>query len=146
MLLPRGQPWSTIPIWNQQLWCILNKVVIENNPIILSLTSVYHFTHSNEYRFYLLQASMYISTTLIHVYSLFQKKRTFNSNFFCGPPGGGEPKIHMVDYVNGSSTHAQFYLLKNLQPFWRYFKIPGGMSQNKNCSSEVHSSPKEMQL
>ncbi len=32
-------------------------------------------------------------------YSLFQKKRTFNSEFFCGPPGGGGPKIHMVDYV-----------------------------------------------
>ena len=37
-------------------------------------------------------------------YSLFQKKRTFTSNFFCSPPGGGGPKIHMVNYVNGSST------------------------------------------
>ncbi len=42
-------------------------------------------------------------------YSLFQKKRTFNSDFFLGPPGGGGPKLHMVDYVNGSSTHAQFF-------------------------------------
>ena len=50
-------------------------------------------------------------------YSLFQKKRTFTSDFFCGPPGGGGPKIHMVDYVNWSSKHAQFFLLKNLQPF-----------------------------
>ncbi len=56
-------------------------------------------------------------------YSLFQKKRTFNHDFFCGLPGGGGPKIHMVDYVNGSSTHAQFFSLKNLQPFWRYFYV-----------------------
>ncbi len=33
-------------------------------------------------------------------YSLFQKKRTFNSNFFRGPPGEGGTKIHMVNYVN----------------------------------------------
>ena len=33
------------------------------------------------------------------LYSLFQKKRTFNSRFFCGPPGEGGPKIHMVDQV-----------------------------------------------
>ena len=33
-------------------------------------------------------------------YSLFQKKRTFNS-----PPGGGEPKIRMMDYVIGSSIY-----------------------------------------
>ncbi len=33
------------------------------------------------------------------VYSLFQKKRTFNFDFFRGPPGGRGPKIHMVDYV-----------------------------------------------
>ena len=63
-------------------------------------------------------------------YSLFQKKRTFNSNFFHGPPGGGGQKIHMVDYVNGSSTHAQFFSLKNLQPFRRYFKERRSMSQN----------------
>ncbi len=30
------------------------------------------------------------------MYSLCQKKRTFNSEFFRGPPGGGGPKIHMV--------------------------------------------------
>ncbi len=53
----------------------------------------------------------------IVTYSLFQKKRTFNSEFFCGPPGGGGPKIHMVDYVLGGSTHAQLFSLKNLQPF-----------------------------
>ena len=29
--------------------------------------------------------------------------------FFLQPPGGGWPKIHMVDYVNGSSIHAQFF-------------------------------------
>ena len=34
-------------------------------------------------------------------YSLCQKKRTFNSKFFRGPPGLGGPKIHIVDYVNG---------------------------------------------
>ena len=43
------------------------------------------------------------------VYSLFQKKRTFNSYFYRGPPGGGGSIIHMVDDVNGSSTHAQFF-------------------------------------
>ncbi len=32
-------------------------------------------------------------------YSLCQKKRTFNPEFFCGLPGGGGPKIHMVDYL-----------------------------------------------
>ncbi len=36
------------------------------------------------------------------LYSLFQKKRTFNSEFFDGPPGEGRPKIHMVNCVNGS--------------------------------------------
>ncbi len=36
------------------------------------------------------------------LYSLCQKKRTLNSNFFPGPPGGGGPKIHIVEYVNGS--------------------------------------------
>ena len=41
------------------------------------------------------------------IYSLFQKKHTFNSKFLCGPPGGGGPKIHMVDYANGSSIHNQ---------------------------------------
>ena len=50
--------------------------------------------------------------------------------FFHGPPGGGGPKIHIVDYVNGSSTNAQFFSLKNLQPFSRYFKERGSMSQN----------------
>ncbi len=49
------------------------------------------------------------------LYSLFQKKRTFNSKFFRGPPGEGGPIIHMEDYV--SSTHAQFFWLENLQPF-----------------------------
>ena len=45
----------------------------------------------------------------------------------CPPPGGGEPKIHMVDFVNGSSTCAKFFSLNNLQQFCRYastlFKI-----------------------
>ncbi len=41
-------------------------------------------------------------------YSLFQKKRTFNSKFFCGPPGGLGTKIHIVDYVNGSSNGEYF--------------------------------------
>ena len=34
------------------------------------------------------------------LYSLCQKKRTFNPEFFCSPPGGGGPKIHMVNYVS----------------------------------------------
>ncbi len=46
-------------------------------------------------------------------YSLCQKKRTFNSQFFRGPPGGGGLKIHMVDYVNGTPIytidHANFW-------------------------------------
>ena len=49
-------------------------------------------------------------------YSLFQKKRTFNSDFFGGPPGERGPKIQMVNYVNGSFTYAQFISLTNLQP------------------------------
>ena len=53
----------------------------------------------------------------IVLYSLFQKKRTFNSEFFVALRGGGGPKIHMVDYVNVSSIHAQFFSLENLQPF-----------------------------
>ncbi len=36
----------------------------------------------------------------LYTYSLFQKKRTFNSEFFCSPPWGWGPKIHMVYYVN----------------------------------------------
>ncbi len=44
----------------------------------------------------------------LSIYSLFQKKHTFNSEFFCGPPEGGGPNIHMVDYVNGASTHVNF--------------------------------------
>ena len=32
------------------------------------------------------------------LYSLFQKKRTFNAKFLCGPAGGGGPKINMADY------------------------------------------------
>ncbi len=50
--------------------------------------------------------------------------------FFVAHLGEGGPKIHMVDYVNGSSTRAQFFLLKNLQPFGRYFTERGSMSQN----------------
>ena len=38
---------------------------------------------------------------------LCRKKRTFNSEFFRGPPRGGGPKVHMVyyiiDHVNFSS-------------------------------------------
>ena len=45
-----------------------------------------------------------IPQTGVQLYSLCQKKRTFNAEFFCGPPGGLGPKIHMVDYVNGSSN------------------------------------------
>ncbi len=41
----------------------------------------------------------------VTIYSLFQKKHTFNTKFFCGPPGGGEPEIHIVDYVNEGSAH-----------------------------------------
>ena len=32
-------------------------------------------------------------------YSLCQKKHTFNAEFFHSTPGGGGPKIHMVNYV-----------------------------------------------
>ncbi len=32
-------------------------------------------------------------------YSLFQKKCTFNSKFLSGPPGGGGPKIDMVNFA-----------------------------------------------
>ena len=40
------------------------------------------------------------------MYSLCQKKRTFNSEFFRGPPGGGGPKIHMVDFYPASPRGA----------------------------------------
>ncbi len=68
--------------------------------------------------------------SILKHYSLCQKKRTFKSEFFRGPPWGGGPKIRMVDHVTGSSTHAQFFSLKNLQPFGRYFTEHGSMSQN----------------
>ncbi len=32
---------------------------------------------------------------------------------FVAPLGQGGIKIHMVDYVNGNSTHAQFFMLHN---------------------------------
>ncbi len=35
--------------------------------------------------------------------------RTQLNNFVLGPPWGGGPEIHMVDYGIGSSTHAQFF-------------------------------------
>ncbi len=31
-------------------------------------------------------------------YSLFQKKRTLNSKFLCGPPWRRGAKIHIIDY------------------------------------------------
>ncbi len=41
----------------------------------------------------------FLENKLMRLYSLFQKKCTFNSDFFCDPPGGGRPKIYRVDYV-----------------------------------------------
>ncbi len=41
-----------------------------------------------------------------------------NAHLISPPRGGGRPKIHMVNYVNGSSIHAQFFFsVENLQPF-----------------------------
>ena len=45
-----------------------------------------------------------LRSRLVMDYSLFQKKRTFISDFFRGPPGRGGPKIHLVDYVISIST------------------------------------------
>ncbi len=42
-------------------------------------------------------------------YSLCQKKRTFNPDFFCGPPGGRGPKIHMVDHVIDKIDYVNFW-------------------------------------
>ncbi len=39
---------------------------------------------------------------ILCIYSLFQKKHIFISKFLWDPSGGGGPKIHMVDCVNGS--------------------------------------------
>ncbi len=36
---------------------------------------------------------------------------------FCGPPGGRVPKIHIADYVNGSSIHASIYIIDHVN-FW----------------------------
>ena len=41
---------------------------------------------------------------ILQQYSLCQKKRTFNCEFFRGPPGGQGPKIQMVDYDPGSGS------------------------------------------
>ncbi len=49
--------------------------------------------------------------------TVYSKRNAHLIPIFCGPPGGGGQKIHMLDYVNGGSTHAQFFSLKNLQPF-----------------------------
>ena len=54
-----------------------------------------------------------LSTKLANIagwptYSLLQKKRTFNSEFFCGPPWWRRPEIHMVDYVNYIIDHVNF--------------------------------------
>ena len=38
------------------------------------------------------------AVNLSELYSLCQKKLTFNSDFFCDPTREGGPKIHMVDY------------------------------------------------
>ncbi len=47
------------------------------------------------------------------IYSLCQKKRTFNPEFFWSPPGGGSPKIHLVDYVN----RTPIYIIDHVN-FW----------------------------
>ena len=59
------------------------------------------------------------------VYSLCQKKRTFKSEFFRGPPAGGGPKFHMVDYVT------PIYIIDHLN-FWP----PWG--PRKNSELNVH--------
>ncbi len=64
---------------------------------------------------------IFIFLFIIHIHSV-SKESINNSEFFCAPlPGGERPKVHMVGYVDGSSKHAQFISLKNLQPFLRSF-------------------------
>ena len=49
------------------------------------------------------------------IYSLFQKKHTFNCEFFCGLPlWEGGAKIPMVNYVNGSSLYLTLYLYHDM--------------------------------
>ncbi len=65
--------------------------------------------------------------------------------FFMAPLGKGAKNSH-GRLCKWEFYTCSFFSLKNLDSFWRYFKACGGMSQNKNCSSEVHSSPKGSQL
>ena len=134
---------SVISVWQenvcQNIDSVGNKLYVpvtkEGMPLLIG---------SNSRQFYYRRVMIWTNTdtTVINQhlkltsnnYSLCQKKRTFNLEIFCGPPGGGGPKSHMVDYVNESSIHAQFFSLENLQPFWRYFKRRGSMFRNKNCS------------
>ena len=55
---------------------------------------------SINYILFILHTKQSIQFMQLQNYSLFRKKRTFNSDFFRGPPGGVRPKIHMADYVN----------------------------------------------
>ncbi len=70
-------------------------------------------------------------------YSLFQKKRTFNSDFFPGPAGGGGPKIHMVDYVNGSSTNTQFFFVKKSATILKIYIQNGSRFSNEQNWAHV---------
>ena len=45
--------------------------------------------------------TIYIVST--YYYSDGQKSCTFFLEFFCGPPGGGEPILELVDFVKWSS-------------------------------------------
>ncbi len=109
--------------------------ITQQYPIVHFVKSLYAFSFHTRSGYYIKLYDYYQITG----YSLFQKKRTFNSDYFRSPPGEGGPKIRMLNYVNGSSIHAQFFSLENLQPFLRYLKKRGSMSQNKNCS--FHKSP-----
>ncbi len=57
---------------------------------------------------------------------LLQKNAHF-IRIFCGPPGGGGPKVYMADHVNGSSTCSIFIVKKSCEiddtQAWLYTKL-----------------------
>ena len=63
------------------------------------------------------------------------KEMHIKFKIFCGPPGRGRPKIDMVDYVNGSSTHASQPLVGFIRPGVR-ISDPG--SPVELCKINVH--------
>ncbi len=79
----------------------INEKLIARPSANLSNLSTYYYTFPQK-KF--LEVVLHLGL----VYSLCQKKCTFNSDFFCGRP------IRIVNYVNGSSIHAKFYMMNHV--------------------------------